>query len=68
MLFNVELRRQCQPLAYRQMPASNGAPPSLQHERSNVEELQNTRFQEYLYRMQTHQGLEYMVVVENVLG
>ena len=41
-------------LAYRPMPASNGAPRSVQHERSNaaVFELQNTENQENLYRLQ----------------
>ena len=48
-----------QPLAYRPMPASNGAPRSLQHDHSNAVELQNTEIQENLYRMQTHRGLHF---------
>ena len=43
------------------MSASNGAPRSLQHEHSNAVELQNTQFQENVYRMQTqtHLGLHF---------
>ena len=36
MLYNIETRRQCQPLAYRPVQASNRAPRSMEHERRNV--------------------------------
>ena len=36
MLLDIELRRQCQPLVYRPVHASNGAPRSVKHERRNL--------------------------------
>ena len=59
LLFNIDTSATMQPLAYRPMPASNGALRSIQHEHSNAVELQNTEFQESLYRMQTHRGLHF---------
>ena len=36
MLFNIELRRQCQPIAYRPVQASNRALRSVKHERPDI--------------------------------
>ena len=74
MLFNVEFRRQCQPLVYRPMPASIGAPRVLQHERHNVvvrvRGCRMTKIQAYLHKMQTQQGVRFcdMLVIQTWLG
>ena len=59
MLFNIEIRRQHQPLACRMMPAPKGNPRSLQHARRNVvvrvRGCRTTKIQAHLYGMRTQQ-------------
>ena len=70
MLFSIELWRQCQPLIFPPIQASNGALRSVKHERRNVvirvRGCRMTNIQKELYGMQTQQGVLWsdMLVVQ----
>ena len=74
-LFGIELWRQQQLLIFPPVKASNGALRSIKHERRKVVVLRvrgckMTEIQEYLYGMQTQQGvlLSDLLVVQKRLG
>ncbi|CAN0405943.1 unnamed protein product, partial [Laminaria digitata] len=73
-LFNIKLRRQCQPLILPPIQASIRAPRSVEHERSNVvirvRGRRMTKMQEWLCRVQTQQGVLFsdVLVVQKRLG
>ena len=74
MLFGIEPWRQWQPLIFPPIQASNGALCYIKHERRNVviwvRGCKMTKIQEYLYGMQTQQGvlLSDLLVAQKKLG